>query len=144
MKPHEELLELASGFVFGTLEDDELQAFQAHLEDGCRECEEEIARAAATADELVRGVAPSAPSDMLRRRLIARARGQVDESTAAAPTSPSEVSGGVDGRVHGAWRWAAMLAGVGFRVAGWGASRACRGPKLTKYKQYTFSVPVTR
>ena len=114
-QPHEELLELAGGFVFGILEADELRAFEAHLEGGCAECEEEIARAAATADELVRGVAPMAPSDLLRRRLVARARGEVDESTAATPPSSTEPrTSEEDGRVHGAWRWAAMLAGVGF------------------------------
>ena len=96
---HEELLELASGFVFGTLDADELQAFEAHLERGCEECEEEIAAAAAAADELVRGAAPAAPSDLLRQRLMARARGDVGSSR------PNR-------GVHGGWRWAAMLTGV--------------------------------
>ena len=74
MRAHEEMLELVSVYALGTLDADDLEAFEAHLEAGCEECEQELRLALSVADDLVAGLEPVAPSASLRDALLARAR----------------------------------------------------------------------
>ena len=56
MSDHRELKELAELLVLGTLETTDRERLEAHLQDGCQECEEVIRAASRMADQLVLAV----------------------------------------------------------------------------------------
>ena len=79
MSNHHELKELAEILVLGTLDATDRERLDAHLQDGCDECEEVIDAASSMADQLVLAVPPVEPSPELRTLLLARAEGDLDD-----------------------------------------------------------------
>jgi anti-sigma-K factor RskA len=84
MMEHQELLELAALLPLGTLSAEDERRLEAHLQDGCAECEAAIRASAEVVDALALTVAPLEPSPELRTRLLARAA----EEGAARRSSP--------------------------------------------------------
>ncbi len=73
MSTHHGLKELAEILVLGTLDPTDRERLDAHLQDGCDECEEVIHAASSMADQLVLAVPQIEPSPELRTLLLARA-----------------------------------------------------------------------
>lgn len=80
----------AAAYVLGALENDELEAFRAHLA-GCAACREEVAALQHVADALPAAAPPVAPPRDLRRRVIesVRAERKVAASPAVADRRPA-------------------------------------------------------
>lgn len=81
----------AAAYVLGALEQDELEAFRAHLP-GCPACREEVAALQHVADALPATVTPLAPPHDLRRRVLdavrAEQKGAAPRPLPHRPTTP--------------------------------------------------------
>jgi anti-sigma-K factor RskA len=82
---HDEFLELAALHAVGALSEPERARFEAHLAQGCPECEAELASLGPAIDALADAVEPVEPGPELRRRVLAFA-----EPLAAAAASEPE------------------------------------------------------
>jgi anti-sigma-K factor RskA len=85
MMEHQELLELAALLPLGTLSPEDERLLEAHLREGCAECEAAIRASAEVVDALALTVAPLDPSPELRTRLLAQAA----EESGARRTAPA-------------------------------------------------------
>lgn len=72
----DDVLETAALYVLGALPGEERDAFEHHLAEGCRTCEQEIASLTAVVGELGQAVAAKAPRPEVRERLLARLASQ--------------------------------------------------------------------
>lgn len=102
MNAHEDMLALARAWALGALDDAERLSLEAHLAQGCAECEATLRDARAVADALVLGVDPVAPSERARAGLLARAR---EAARAPAPR-----------RALGRGAWLGLAAGLALAV----------------------------
>ena len=83
MSEHDEFLELAALYAVGALTDDENARFEAHLAQGCAECEGELSGLRPAIDALADAVEPVEPGPQLRQRVLAFA-----EAPAAVASEP--------------------------------------------------------
>jgi anti-sigma-K factor RskA len=79
---HSDFDDSAGAYVLGALPDDELRAFEAHL-DGCAACRDEIAALRFAADALALAADPIAPPPELKQRLMAVVRSEAELLDAA-------------------------------------------------------------
>ena len=111
MTPHQnEYLELCAGYVLGSLEPSERAVLEAHLAQGCPECEAELSRLSGGVFALATSVPPRRAPAALRSRILAAVRaeaGTVEERRPAPAPSPLP-------RPHRAtsrpWTWAIAAA----------------------------------
>jgi anti-sigma factor ChrR (cupin superfamily) len=68
-----EIHELSSLYALGALENGERLAFEAHLEQGCKVCAEDVQAFGKIADLIGESV-PATPSERLRERLLSRVK----------------------------------------------------------------------
>ena len=107
MRPHEWFVEHRLDYVTGTLDDEDVRTFEAHLA-GCEECREDVGRVERELAWLPMAVPPAAPSPGLRRRIVSRV---------------------LDGRVRRAPRWLVPLAAAAsllLAAGGWLLGRSGR------------------
>ena len=69
---HEEWLPQAEIYALGALDGDELTAFEAHLADGCPECEQHILKAREALTFLPHSLEPVAPPPSVKARVLAQ------------------------------------------------------------------------
>ncbi len=74
MSSHQELLDLAETVVLGTLAAEDRARLDAHLAEGCEECEAVMRSATALADELAAAISPMDVSPGVREQLVDRVR----------------------------------------------------------------------
>lgn len=77
---HDEFIALAEGYVLGTLTDDEMRRFAAHLPE-CAGCARLVRESEAVAEALARGLPQQAPPPGLRDRVIAKTLGTTQPTT---------------------------------------------------------------
>ena len=99
-----EVVELAALYALGVLDPEEAAAFEAHLAEGCRTCEEEVKTFGAVAGHLGAAVLPETPHSAVRARLFgylkaaARAEWTIVRST-EGEWEPSGIEGLVTRRL---------------------------------------------
>jgi anti-sigma factor ChrR (cupin superfamily) len=91
----DEMRELAAAYALGALDDEERARFEAHLAEGCADCEAEVRAGRETADALARLAPAVQPPRRLHAALLERleADDAIDRVLGALP--PSEVAAGV-------------------------------------------------
>jgi anti-sigma-K factor RskA len=99
----EEHLDLCAGYALGALDDGDRRRLEAHLAEGCPQCEAALADFASGATALARSLPLAHPSAMLRARVLEAAR--AERSTVAgerladdAPGAAGERGGAEPGR----------------------------------------------
>lgn len=77
---HEEVQDMAPGYVLGVLDRDERRVFEAHLEE-CAECAAEVRSLLGAVDALARSVPQRTPPADLRERVLSSVRGETSGSS---------------------------------------------------------------
>ena len=111
MSTHEELLTRIPAYALGALDGDELRELEAHLEQGCDECDRELLASTAQVESMAEAVAPAAPSEMMRARLereLDRRESESDSRSRREDERPARSS----------WHWQAAAA-VLLAIAAW-------------------------
>lgn len=107
------MVELAAGYTLGTLDPVQAAAFAAHLAEGCRACEQEVAAFTAVVGQLGYTVSVERPPPTLRSRLLARIRAEspggpeVGEPP-GAETFPAQPHWSIVRSTEGAWEAGAI------------------------------------
>jgi len=127
----DEHLDLCAGLVLGHLAEDERLALEAHLAEGCRACEVELARLGADAVRMAHAAPHLSAPAALRSRVLeavrAEARGarQVERGSTGAPARPTRAPARAARWIPTlAWAAAAVLAVVG--IVQWRAATDLR------------------
>ena len=102
-------LELIEAYALGSLDPEELAAVAAHLATGCDECNQALAESRCLVSQLAYLAPESAPSAMLRRRVMQTVRTEL----AAAKVQASSVLAGTKSAIS-LWMWAAVAAALLF------------------------------
>ncbi len=92
LMPTDEVLEVAALYALGALGPEEAAAFEGHLGEGCRACEEEVKAFAAIIEHLGYAAPPQSPRPEVLDRLIARVR----SDAAGAPTAEKRSEAGAE------------------------------------------------
>ncbi|MBI4573090.1 MAG: anti-sigma factor [candidate division NC10 bacterium] len=85
---HEPYLELAASYALGALEGDERSRFEAHLREGCRECEVVVSECGETLAALAADLPPVTPPARLKAALMTRIGAETRPSRALDWRSP--------------------------------------------------------
>lgn len=106
--PTDEVLELATLYALGALSAEEAVAFEAHLAEGCRACEEEVKAFAAISGHLGYAALPQSPRPEVLDRLIARVRSDaagapMAETRREAGTEPTHPDSTIIRSTEGEW-----------------------------------------
>ena len=104
------ILELIEAYALGSLDPEEHAAVAAHLATGCAVCTKALAESHWLVSQLAYLAPESAPSDMLRARLMQSVRAE-----AAAPKSPTSVSS-ISKSTVPLWIWGAAAAALLFAL----------------------------
>jgi anti-sigma-K factor RskA len=95
MSIHQERhLELAAGWVLGSLDPLEALEFEAHLAEGCDTCRAELARLEGAATLLAASAPPVRPAPAVKDRLMAEVRREAASRATAAPAPRSAPGAG--------------------------------------------------
>ena len=117
MSDHVELSQLAALLPLGTLGDEDERRIEAHLREGCAECEAALRGSAAVADELALAIEPVEPSPQLRARVLAHAAREARSGARARTRPPRRRSRLLDGLAALAAAAAALVVvGLGLEV----------------------------
>jgi anti-sigma-K factor RskA len=85
---HEPYLELAASYALGALEGEERSQFEAHLRQGCRECEAALLEYGETLAALAAGLPPVAPPAQVKAALMSRIESEAGPSRGPDLRSP--------------------------------------------------------
>ncbi len=107
MSTHEELLARIPAYALGALDGDELRELEAHLEQGCEECDRELLASTRQVESMAESVEPAAPSEMMRARL----ERELDKRESAGRSRAEPAA-------RSTWRWQAAAA-VLLTLAAW-------------------------
>ena len=83
---HEPYGEMAAAYALGALEGEERSQFEAHLREGCRECETTLRDHAETLAALAADLPPVAPSPSVKAELLARIEAEPQPAAEPRPT----------------------------------------------------------
>ncbi len=89
MSEHDQFRELIEAYALGALDEQDRATLEAHLAAGCADCSNALQEARWVASQLAYLAPPAEPSDMLRARLLQKARA---EASAAKQASSSRGS----------------------------------------------------
>ncbi len=88
MTRHQDLLDSASHYALGVLDEQEKERFESHLASGCDDCQTALREARLVTDALALGLTPGSPSKEVRARLFERVRQDRDSSEHEGTSKP--------------------------------------------------------
>ena len=110
MKNCDQFRELFEAYALGSLDAAERAALEAHLATGCKDCAKSVEEARWLVSQLAYLVPQTAPSDMLKGRLMQTVRSEAQAAKQSAPAKPAIPF----------WMWAGVAALLLFSVySGW-------------------------
>jgi anti-sigma-K factor RskA len=128
---HEEMLDLCAGYALGSLDEADRVRLEAHLADGCEQCEAALADFFAATVALASFLPVASPPASLRGRILDAARAMPVEEMDVAPASRPARKGGriveLPRRRLSAWTWGFAAAAAALAVASvWSGQEARR------------------
>jgi anti-sigma-K factor RskA len=103
MMNHQEAYELIEPYVFGTLDPDEAQAVETHLDGGCEACAQRLREVGELSARLAGAVPQADPAPRVKARILERVRAETGSAVQMAPS---------DRRRMPVFGWVSALAGA--------------------------------